>query len=185
MSAVLQPTRYQWDRQTYERMVDVGLFPPHSHAELINGDIIEISPQGTRHYTVLSLLESALRESFSRQFTIRNQGPFIVSDSSEPEPDLAVVAGTARDYLHEHPKHALLLVEIADTTLHYDRMTKAALYAGCGVPEYWVVNLPENCIEVFRAPQRDRYTSVSAFYAGDHVVPIHAEKAVFVDDVLA
>ena len=169
---------HRWDRRTYERMVDAGFFPPHSHAELINGEIIDMSPQGTVHYTVLSLLEAILRENFDAGYLIRTQAPFIVSNDSEPEPDIAVVTGTPRDYLHEHPSKACLLVEISDTTLHFDRETKSAMYAACGIPEYWLVNLKENCVEVFRQPRNGRYSELKSYFAGDSITPLDVDGAI-------
>lgn len=184
MNANAAVKTYHWDRHTYERMVEAGLFPPHSHAELINGEIVEMSPQGTLHYTVLSLLENALRESFDKGVTVRNQAPFIVSDDSEPEPDLAVVTGVPRDYLREHPRAALLLVEVSDSTLQYDRTVKAALYADCGVPEYWIANLKEACVEVFRNPVNGRYTEIRTHYTRSSITPLHGKAAIAVAEVL-
>ena len=182
MSAVVKS--HLWDRETYERMIDAGLFPPHSHAELINGKIIDMSPQGTVHYTVLTLLEAILRKTFGTGHIIRTQAPFIVSDDSEPEPDIAVVTGSPRNYLHEHPSKAKLLVEISDTTLKYDRETKNGLYATGGIPEYWVVNLKENCVEVFRAPRNGRYTELKSYYTGESITPVNAAGAVDVAEFL-
>jgi Uma2 family endonuclease len=98
------------------------------------------------------LAEDALRLVFPQGFDVRTQLPLALGEYSEPEPDVAVVVGSARDYANAHPTTAVLVVEIADSTLALDRHTKASLYAAAGVPEYWIVNLVERQIEIYREP---------------------------------
>lgn len=159
-------------------MIDAGYYFQHSHAELINGGIIDKSSPGALYYTVLSLLEAILRATFGTGHIIRTQAPFVVSDDSEPEPDIAVVSGAPRDYLHKHPSKAQLLVEIADSTLQYHREIKSELYAKCGIPEYWLVNLQERCVEVFRNARKGRYTELKSYYEGDSVTPLYVNGVV-------
>ena len=109
-------------------------------------------PQNSPHFTALSLVEDALRSIFPTGYAIRVQGPLDVSPSSQPEPDIAVVPGSARDYAKAHPTTALLVVEVAESTIRFDRGEKASLYASAGVPDYWVVNLRDHQLEVFRDP---------------------------------
>jgi Uma2 family endonuclease len=180
----MQPRPYRWDRYSYERMAEAGVFPPQAHAELIDGEIVEMSPEGTLHYTVLSLPEHALRQAFGPGRLVRTQAPFVIDDDSEPEPDIAVVPGSPRDYLLAHPRRALLLVEIADSTLEYDRDVKSALYARAENPEYWLVNLQERRVEVFRDPHNGCYTRVETYGPDDAIKPLSADSALPVSQFL-
>ncbi len=104
------------------------------------------------HFTSVRLVEDALRVAFGSGFDVRVQGPLRVGDRSEVVPDVTVVAGSPRDYRDDHPRTALLVVEVADTSLDYDRAQKASLYAKSKIPEYWIINLVDLRIEVFRRP---------------------------------
>jgi Uma2 family endonuclease len=140
----------RWTRDEYERMVAAGIFAPDDRVELIDGEVIAMTPQGSAHATAVSLASEALRQAFGSGVVIRAQLPFAVSGESEPEPDIAVVAGSPRDFRDAHPGSALLIVEVADATLAYDRGTKASLYARAGVPDFWILNLVESALEVYR-----------------------------------
>ena len=102
---------------------------------------------------VALLAEEALRAAFARGHDVRVQLPIALDLHSEPEPDLSVVAGSVRDYEDQHPTSAVLVVEVADTSLRIDRTTKAALYAHAGVPDYWIVNLADRVLEIHRDPR--------------------------------
>jgi Uma2 family endonuclease len=142
----------RWTRDEYERMVEVGVFPPGDRLELIDGEIVTMTPQGSGHATAVGLAEDVLRVVFQVGYHIRGQRPLALEPSSEPEPDIAVVPGSLRDYRDAHPTTAILVVEVADTTLAYDRDHKGSLYACAGIPEYWIVNLPDQVVEVYRDP---------------------------------
>jgi len=141
--------RRRFTREEYYRMAELGLFRGE-RVELIEGDIIKMSPVSAEHVTCVHRLFQWLFQVFS-DATVRIQSPLNLGDS-EPEPDIAVVPGKAGDYLHAHPTTALLVVEVAQTSLEYDREVKAPLYARAGIPEYWIVNLDGQCIEVYRDP---------------------------------
>jgi Uma2 family endonuclease len=163
--------RYCWSVDEYERLVDAGIFPPGTRAELIDGEVYEMSPQGSKHATTLSLMHQALQARFGEGHVIRVQSPMRIPGSGEPEPDVAVVLGAPRDFLEAHPSSAVLVVEVSDTTLRFDRTAKLALYARAGIPEYWIVNLIDRVIEVYRDPAGDTYSSKTTLKAGDHVSP--------------
>ncbi len=148
----IAPTPRLWTREEYYKMADAGVFHPEERVELIGGRIVTMPPQNSPHFTALSLVEDALRSIFPTGYAIRVQGPLDVSPSSQPEPDIAVVPGSARDYAKAHPTTALLVVEVAESTIRFDRGEKASLYASAGVPDYWVVNLRDHQLEVFRDP---------------------------------
>ena len=144
----------RWTRREYDRMIDAGVLTPEDRVELIDGDIIAVTPQKSRHATAVSLAGTALRQAFGDDVHVRSQLPLALDRTSEPEPDIAVVAGSPRDYRDAHPSTALLIVEIADTSLEFDRTKKAALYARAGILDYWIVNLVDEVVEVHGNPQR-------------------------------
>jgi len=148
------PGHHLWTREKYERATELGLLGPDDRVELIEGEIVQKMPQNSPHSTALSLTQDALRLAFPVGFVVRPQLPLSVGDLSQPEPDLAVVVGSARDYSRAQPEaaDAVLVVEVSDSTLLPDQTTKAALYARAGVTDYWIVNMPERCLEVYRGP---------------------------------
>ena len=166
-------------------MVEVGAFRPSARLELIEGEIIEMSPQGSRHATTVQLLASALRRVFEEGFDVRVQLPIALGKRSEPEPDVYVARGTARDYLDAHPTEAILLVEVSDSTLALDRTVKLAVYAAAGVPEYWIANLPDACLEVYRDPAGGTYRSKTTLRIGETVAPTaRPDQAIPVADLI-
>jgi len=143
-------------RMTVERyfaLVDEGLLDPGDRVELLEGMVVAMSPSNPPHATVASLVYRTLSRAIGERAAVRCQLSIILGRYSAPEPDIAVVAGCDRDYMTAHPKNALLLVEVADTSIAQDRLTKGSLYAAAGVPEYWIVNLRTDCIEVRRDPE--------------------------------
>lgn len=187
------PARRPWTRTEFERASELGLFRPEERLELIEGAIVEkVTPQNTPHATAIRASEEALRLAFPTGHDVRVQLPLALGDLSEPEPDVAVVTGTFRDYARAHPRGAVLVVEVADTTLAYDRVTKGSLYARAGVPEYWLVNVPDRVLEVHRDPSAmeeqplgHHYRSITRHLPGESVCPVHAPASpVPVEDLL-
>lgn len=178
----------RWTRAEYYRAYEAGVFGPEERLELLNGEIIrKMSPQLGLHAGSVSSTSRILGRIFEQGHVVRTQLPLILSDQSEPEPDLVVVAGGDFDWGREHPTatDALLVVEVADTTVRFDRGRKRTAYARAGVREYWIVNLPERCVEVYRHPSRGRFQE-SAVHGEDAVVtPLAApEAAIRVSDLL-
>jgi Uma2 family endonuclease len=134
-------------------MLDFGWFVDR-RAELIDGEVLETPPMKNAHAVSLKLTEDALVAAFGPGFWTRSQLPLAISEFSEPLPDLAVVPGKPRDYA-EHPTTALLVVEISDSTLAFDRKQKSGLYASAGLAEYWIVNLVDRQLEVHQVPIPD------------------------------
>ena len=132
-------------RVEYDRMVDAGLFVDE-RIELLRGVLVEMSPQGTGHADAVARMLRLCYEQLGRAYEIRPQLPFAASDDSEPEPD--VMISPRGDYRKAHPERALLLIEVADSSLTKDRRIKAAIYAEVGVPEYWIVAVPAEEIEI-------------------------------------
>ncbi len=159
--ATTDPQVKHWTRDDFYRMAEAGLLVDQ-RVELIEGEILTISPMNPAHAASLQLVAKALEQAFGVEHCVRVQLPLHVDDCSEPEPDLAVVPGTPRDY-RSHPRGALLVVEISDTTLGFDRSRKRELYARAGIQEYWIVNLPDCCVEVHRFPGGGDYAHTSTY----------------------
>jgi len=143
--------RRKFSKAEYYRMAEMGFFNGQ-RVELIDGEVILMSPQEASHATAVGLVADTLQSVFSEGFTVRVQQPLDLGEVHEPEPDVAVVAGRRRDYANSHPKTAVLIVEVALTSVDYDRNVKSSLYAKAGIPEYWLLNLRERRLEVFREP---------------------------------
>ncbi len=146
-----------WTRAEYEQLVGAGGLDPNSRVELVDGEILDMAPQASLHATGVRLAEDALRVAYGNQFDVRAQLPLAIDGCSEPEPDLAVVTGSPRDYRDAHPTTAVLIVEVADSSLQFDRTRKLALYARNGIPDYWILNLIDGMLEVHRDPAGDSY----------------------------
>jgi Uma2 family endonuclease len=184
------PPRVQFDREQYYLMADAGLFCDR-RVELIDGEIMDMSPQRDRHTAATLLVQQALQRALPN-FLVRTQMPLSLG-KSEPEPDISVVAGQPRDYVGTgHPKSALLIVEVSDSTLPYDRSVKVRMYAQSGIKDYWILNLVDKCLEVMREPAEDagaalgwRYASVVTVRVGENVSPLaKGESKIAVADLL-
>ncbi|HYO16806.1 MAG TPA: Uma2 family endonuclease [Thermoanaerobaculia bacterium] len=169
--AVASSDAHRLSREEYERLVSAGFFPPGARIELIEGVLYDMPPQDSPHVTGLHLALAALRTVFPTSY-IRIQSPLAVDDSSEPEPDLAVVPGSIRDYQDDHPTTALLVVEIADSSLSHDRQRKIPLYARAGIPEAWILNTRRKELEVYRNPVDGEYRSRTLLRISDSVSPL-------------
>jgi Uma2 family endonuclease len=150
-----------WTREEYDRMIEAGVFAPDERLELVEGEILQMVPQGSFHATAVRLVEDALRRAFGAGFEVRTQLPLALDPYSEPEPDIAVVPGYARDYRDAHPSTALLIVEVSDSTLDFDLRRKSSLYARAGIPDFWIVNLIDRAIDLFRDSDGNSYRSHS------------------------
>ena len=169
-------------RAEYDRLVEEGAFADE-RVELIRGVIIRMPPQGPTHTSPIDRLTELLVLKLSGRARVCVQGPLIAPDDSEPEPDLAVIP--PGDYDDAHPSVAWLVIEVAESSLSYDRLTKAPLYAAMGVPEYWIVNVREAAIEVHRQPEGDRYARVTSHGRGETItLERFADASIDVDDVL-
>ena len=146
----LRPLR----RVEYERMVEGGLFADE-RVELLQGVIVEMSPQGTRHAATVQRLTSTLVPALAGRAEVRIQLPLAVAVDSLPEPDVAAVA--PGNYDRAHPATAFLVVEVAETSINKDRLVKTEIYARAGIPEYWIVDLVAGVVEVHTDVIEGRY----------------------------
>jgi len=144
-------------------MGEVGILKPTDRVELIRGEILEMSPIGRRHYAFVNNLNQLLVVRLAGRAIVAVQGPIALADDTEPEPDLAIIRCRPVPYKEREAfaEDALLLIEVADSSLAYDRSTKLRLYAAAGIPEYWVVNVVAESVEVYRTPDASGYRDVS------------------------
>jgi Uma2 family endonuclease len=179
----------RWIRREYGRLIDVGVLHEDDPIELLEGRLVVAEPQHTPHATAIDLGAEGLRRAFGPGWRVRVQLPLGLRGDSEPEPDVAVVRGGARDFLTAHPATAALVVEVADASLRLDRQVKARIYARARVADYWIVNLVDRVVERHRDPagagRRARYRTVARLAAGDRLVPL-AEPltSIAVEDLL-
>jgi len=153
-------------RVEYERLAEEGFFEDE-RIELINGVILEMSPQNVPHSNPIQLLTRLLVPPLVGRADVRVQLPFAADDFSLPEPDFAVVSPTLSQV--EHPSQAFLVIEVANSSLQFDRSTKADLYARVGVPEYWVVNVVDRVVERHLEPRGRAYARVDTLRPGDTI----------------
>ncbi len=171
-----EPKTIRWTRNEYYRMAEFGFFEG-KRVELIKGEIIEMSPMKSAHATAISLAIEILGKFFGKSFVIRTQLPMSFGKSDEPEPDVTVVEGKVRDFSQAHPKTAALIIEVSETTLNFDRTKKASLYAENKIEDYWILNLKNRSLEVYRHPIKDKklgfiYTEILVVTENDTVSPL-------------
>lgn len=184
-----KPRARRWTRDEYYQMADLGWFQDQ-RVELIEGRIVQMPPQTELHYATIHRSSGVLSRVFGKGHVVRSQAPMSVAAASDPEPDIAVVQGTLEDFT-EHPTTALLAVEVSLTTLLFDRR-KAGLYAKAGVPDYWIINLPDRQLEIRRDPMVDEtkpfgftYRTTTIYKPGETVTPLAAPSSpITVNDLL-
>jgi Uma2 family endonuclease len=155
-------------RAEYDRLVALGAFEDE-RVELLHGVLVDMSPNDPRHVSPIDRLTMILAPALVGRAIVRVQSPIAAHDESEPEPDVAVVP--LGDYREEHPAVALLVIEVALSSLNKDRRVKGPLYAAAGFREYWIVNVDEKVVEVHRAPEGRAYASVTRHGAGEVLRP--------------
>lgn len=169
---------HRWTRVEYERLVGLGAFE-RDPIELIGGQLVVAEPQSAYHASTIRTVDYALRAILPPGWIVSIQSPVSLDEESEPEPDLAVVPGRPTDYRHGHPVGPPLIVEVAESSVGFDRLHKGSLYARAGVADYWIVNLVDRVLEVSREPVRDpsapygwRYRSVVTLAPPAAVTPL-------------
>ncbi|BBO34936.1 Uma2 family endonuclease [Lacipirellula parvula] len=159
-----EPTRKRWTREEYYRLDEQGWFQ-NQRVELIDGEIVQLSPQSPQHAAAAERVRRILDRTFGEGYWVRHQSSLVHGDYSEPEPDIAVVRGEIEDFSTQHPTSSILIVEVSRTSLAYDKNRKLHLYASMGVPEYWILDLNSRRLLVYREPVAEASAPFGFSYA--------------------
>ena len=157
-------------RVEFDRMVQSGVFDEGERIELLAGALVAMSPQGFLHSECAGELMTLLIRRLGDRAAVRAHSPFAAGEYSQPEPDVAVYP--PRRYVRSHPDEALLIVEVADSSLRRDRGLTSEIYAQAGVPEYWIVDLVHGAVEVRTAPQDGHYTRTMTYGRGESIAVV-------------
>jgi Uma2 family endonuclease len=167
----LQLAKHWISVDEYERMGEAGIFHPDVRLELLEGAIYEMPPIGSPHAACVTILHQLLTLKYAGKLIIISQNPVRLDDFSEPQPDVALLRWRDDFYRHDHPTpdDVFLIIEVADSTVETDRTYKVPLYAKAGIAEVWLVNLPEEQVELFASPANGEYQSTQTFKRADAV----------------
>jgi Uma2 family endonuclease len=182
----VQPRHYRFTRAEYHRMVEAEILTEDSPVELIDGEILEMSPIGRRHKAGVDRLNDIFAPALKGRAIVRVQSSVVLDDYGEPEPDISLLRFRPDFYgdSDETPEDVLLIVEVADTSEAYDRQTKGPLYARHRIPELWVASLNRAQLFVYRDPTPNEYATVQVLGRGDSVSPLaFPELSVAVDAI--
>lgn len=168
-----QPVRHRFTVAEYHHMGEAGIFSEDDRMELIDGEVVEMTPIGSRHAAVVMRLNRLLQGAIGDRALVNPQNPVELTEYSEPQPDLSLLVPRADFYAggHPRPQDTLLVVEVADSTLAYDLGVKLPLYAAAGVPEAWVVDIAARALHVHAGPASGRYQDVRRLVPGDIATP--------------
>jgi Uma2 family endonuclease len=172
MAVEVATARRKFTREEYHRMGEVGILKATDRVELIRGEIIEMSPIGRRHAAFVDNLTQLLVTRLAGRGIVSVQNPVVLADDSEPQPDLKILRRRPVSYKDREAdaSDTLLLIEVAETSLAYDRSTKLRLYAETGIREYWIVNCPAESLEIHRARHAEGYRDVTRVTGADATV---------------
>ena len=165
------PEKRKFTVAEYYRMAEVGILGSEERVELIEGEVLVMAPPGPRHAGDVTRSNRLFSKMDDDRFTVQVQNPLRLDDGSEPEPDVALLRPRKDDYTTAHPTPAdtLLVMEVADSSLEYDRGTKAHIYGRAGVAQTLVANLPEDCVEGFEQPGPEGYARHTIYRRGDKI----------------
>jgi Uma2 family endonuclease len=179
-------THHRFTVDEYHRMGEAGIFHEDDRVELLDGQIVEMTPIGPRHAGCVNRL-TGLFASVAGRVTLSIQNPLVLDRHQEPQPDFAMLRHRADGYRARHPGPAdvLLVVEVGDTSVASDRLSKIPLYAAVGIPEAWLVDLPADTVEVYRQPQAGRYADVRTAQRGETITAAQfPDVTLRVDEIL-
>ena len=168
----VQLLRRKFTVEQFHKMAESGILNEDDRVELIRGEIIEMAAIGTKHACCVRRVDKVLHRRLNDEVIISVQNPIGLDDNSEPQPDIALLKPREDDYLlaHPQPKDVFLIIEVADSTIKYDREVKIPLYAEQGVVEVWLVDINEECVEVYQQPVNGIYQKVEKFSRGESLI---------------
>jgi len=172
--------------EEYHRMAEAGILGEDDRVELLDGEIVAMSPIGSRHAGLVNRLTRLFSQRAGDQVIVSVQNPIRLGEHSEPQPDLALLRPRADFYAEAHPgsEDVLLVVEVAETSAAYDREVKVPLYARYGIPEVWVVDPAGDSVEVYRHPSPQGYQDVQTLRRGESVAPLLLPEICLAVDVI-
>jgi Uma2 family endonuclease len=172
--------------EEYHEMGRVGILGPSDRVELIHGEIIKMSPIGSKHANTVNKLNTVLKDLCQERVVLSVQNPVVLNELNEPQPDISVLRHRDDFYGDSHPHAAdvFFVVEVSDSTIEFDRQTKGALYASASIPEYWIIDLDRDRIELYSNPENDLYRETSLFTKDDKITSQFLKDAVAVADLL-
>jgi Uma2 family endonuclease len=173
MAIQTEVRRRRFTREEYHRMAEAGILHEDDRVELIEGEIVQMTPIGRRHAACVAELTRLLVPAIGQRALLWPQNPITLPNDTEPQPDIVLLRPRPDRYLQDdaHPEDVLLLIEVADTSQRYDRLVKLPLYGRAGVPEVWIVDLPGEVIEIYRDPTPSGYAHVGRVARGGAVAP--------------
>lgn len=163
------PTQRRFTVDEYERMAEAGVLPEDENVELLDGRIYRMSPIGSAHAACVDRLTRIFVRGVGEDAIVRVQSPIVLPPTSEPEPDVTLLEPRPDEYAERHPRpeEVFLIVEVADTSLDFDRETKGPLYARAGIPEYWLIALDDDQVHLFRDPEGEQFRTHETYGVGD------------------
>lgn len=184
MAAPLE--RYKFTVDAYYRMAEAGVLEPRARVELIEGEIVMMTPIGLRHSACVDRLTRRLVALYGDTAIVRVQNPIVLDEHSEPEPDFAVLRPRADFYASAHPRptDVLLVIEVADSSIGYDRGTKMPLYGRNGITELWIVDLSREAVDVYRQPFEGGYAERRTYRRGERAPLPSLAAELEVDEIL-
>ena len=167
-------TRRIFTVDEYHRMAEAGILGEDDRVELIDGQVVALTPIGPAHGSCVNRLTALFAPLASRQATLSVQNPVVLGEHEEPQPDLTILRYRADGYRERHPEASdvLLVIEVGDASVEADRRTKIPLYARTGIPEAWLVNLPADTIECYREPTSEGYANFRTVKRGETLTPV-------------
>ena len=185
--ATVEIRRRRFTVEEYYRMAEVGILGPEERVELIEGDIVEMSPIGTHHAACVAALNRRLVQAAGDRALLSPQNPVRLLEDTEPQPDIVLLRPPEHLYWERHggPADTLLVVEVSETSYRYDRRVKVPLYARAGVSEVWIVDLNRGAVEIFRDPRDRGYASEFRVERGATIAPAALPDAsIIVSEIL-
>ncbi len=181
-----QPMQLRFSVDEYYKMIELGLITDYEKAEIIEGELIKKMTIGDRHAAAVNALNRYFTKNVQDNVLVSIQNPLRMSDYNEPEPDIVLADLTKYDgKRHPRPAEVILVVEVADASLKYDRNIKLPLYAAAGIPEVWIVNLQNDIVEVHQQPSLDIYQVTRVFKRGETVASsVMPDLRIDVDEIL-
>lgn len=188
-SAQLIP-RFRWTQRRFQQLIEQGFFGDDERLELMEGEIVPMEPPGPFHSSRINPLDHLLYERYDKNlFTTRTEQPIVLGEQDQPQPDIVVCSGAWLEFSERYPvaSEVRLVVEVAKSSLSIDRDKRLKRYARAGVPEYWILNVPERQLEVYREPRQNGYATIRIYQPDESVAPldVSAENPIPLRDLLA